>query len=228
MAETILRHVALAFAISVALFASGVLIGYSFNAVKIDATTRQISDMRSDVENIQLEFMYLDSMGMRHACPVLEQESARLVKKLDSFGEVLTNYEEANDFGSNFRELKDTYHFLQLRTWLLQERMKSECDNDIVTLLYFHSKNCSACMQQGYVITYVKQNLGDRLMVFALDTGWEQPIMEAMMSDIGYASAPTLVINGKSYGALDKKELAKAVCGEYDVMPEFCAREQTG
>lgn len=228
MATTVLRHVALAFAISVALFAAGVLIGYSFNAVKVDVTTRQIGEMRSDVENLQLEFMYLDTMGLQHACPVLEQESNRLVKKLDSFGEELTNYEEANDFGSNFYELKDTYHFLQLRTWLLQERMKRECGNDIVTVMYFYSKNCPACQQQGYTITYLKQNLEDRLMVFALDTGWQQPMMNALTSDFKVESTPSLVINGRLYGPLGKEDLKGVICGEYDIKPEFCLEETAG
>ncbi|MFH1125643.1 MAG: hypothetical protein V1703_00825 [Candidatus Altiarchaeota archaeon] len=214
----------MAFAISVALFASGILIGYSFNAVKVSVVDKQISDLRSDVENVQLEFMYMDTMGEEHACPLLEQESNRLLSKLDRFGEELTNYEESKDLGSDFYELKNTYHFLQIRTWLLQERMKKDCGSDTVTVLYFYSKDCEECKSQGYTITYFKQELKDRLMVFALDTGWQQPMMDAIKSDLNITETPMVVVNSKRYSFLTKEELIGILCGEYNQKPDFCSK----
>ena len=178
--------------------------------------------MRSDLENMQLEFMYLDTMGEQHACPVLEQESGRLLKKLNTFGDELTSYEDSKDFGSVFSELKNTYHFLQIRTWMLQERMKRQCNSDKLIVLYFYSKNCDDCKNQGFIISYFKQNLEDRLMVFALDTDWDQPMMNAIKADLNITSAPSIIIGNGKYGFLTKEQLGETLCNEYQQKPDIC------
>lgn len=218
-----LRHVVLAFVISLFIFTAGFFIGYSFNTQKINLIDERINELKTETENMQLELMYLDTMGVEHTCPIIEAESSNLLKKLSTFGEQLTNYQNSKDFGSRFNEIKDTYMFLQLRTWLIQKRLKKDCNSDTVSVIYFYSsENCSLCKSQGFILSYFKQELQSRLMVFSLDVEWNQPMMNALKLDFNVTDTPSLVVDGHRRGFTSKEELQEILCGEYKEKPDFC------
>jgi hypothetical protein len=218
-----LRHALLALVITIAVFVVGGLLGYSLNIEKSRMLTEQVQTLQSDMESIQLSLLYVDALGPEHSCGVMQAEVTRATGELNDLGKRLQSYQDAEDFGTDFFMLKDQYSFLELRTWLFYKKLRENCATDTVDVVYFFSSHsCEGCIGQGKVLDNMKRSLGDRLLVFSLDTEWDQPIMKAFMQDFGVSQAPALVVNGKKHGYLEDAEFQQVLCGEYTDKPSFC------
>jgi len=218
-----LRHAALALVITLIIFMVGGLLGYSLNTEKSRMLTEQTHNIEAEMQNIQLSLLYMNALGPGHSCNVLNAEVTQATKKLNELGKQLQSYQDAEDFGTEFHMLKDDYSFLELRTWLFYHQLREKCSTDAVDVVYFYSShNCEGCIGQGKILDNLKRELGDRLLVFSLDTEWGQPIMKAFMADFNVTSAPALVVNGQEHGYLEEKGLRQALCNSYKKKPEFC------
>jgi len=218
-----LRHAALALVITLIIFMVGGLLGYSLNTEKSNLLSEQTHHIDVDMQNIQLSLLYMNALGPSHSCGVLNTEVARATGKLNELGKRLQSYQDAEDFGTDFQMLKDDYSFLELRTWLFYHQLRENCSTDTVDVVYFYSShNCEGCIGQGKILDNLKRKLGDRLLVFSLDTEWDQPIMKAFMADFNVTSAPALVVNGQEHGYLEESEFKQVVCSQYKDKPNFC------
>ena len=217
------RHAVFALIITLAIFLMGGLLGYTLNVEKARLLTEETHAMQSEIQNMQLSLMYMDTLGPEHSCPVLLTEVTRATDKLNELGKKLQSYQDAEDFGTEFFMLKDEYSFLELRTWLYYHKLREECGTDTVDIVYFYSSvSCDGCIGQGKVIDNVKRDMGDRMLVFSFDTEWEQPILTAFMQDFGVDVPPAVIINGQKFGYLDEPEFRELLCNEYTNKPESC------
>ncbi len=218
-----LKHAALALVITLAIFVVGGLLGYSLNSEKSRLLTEQTHSIDADMQNIQLSLLYMDALGPEHSCGVLSAEVGQATARLNELGKRLQSYQDAEDFGTEFQMLKDDYSFLELRTWLFYHQLREKCNTDTADVVYFYSShNCEGCIGQGKILDSLKRELGNRLLVFSLDTEWGQPIMKAFMADFNVTSAPALVVNGQRYGYLEEDEFKQVLCSQYKDKPKFC------
>ncbi len=127
--------------------------------------------------------------------------------RLTELGQKIQSYQDAEDFGTTFFQLKDEYMFLQIRTWLMYEKMQRKCDTDSNSILYFYSSEyCSSCEGQGKILSSLKKKYGEDLLVFSLDTEWSQPILKAIKNDFNVTQVPTLIVDGEKHSGFQSQE----------------------
>jgi hypothetical protein len=217
-----------AFVIALMLFGMGALLGYIVNYQKADYLEEQNELLRAQVENVQLQLLYMDVIGGNDTCSVLKSQLMKenlngLNDRLVELGRRLEYYQSARDFGTEFQRLRTTYFLLEIRSWLFYHEIREKCNEDVVEVLYFYSSTaCEGCEGEGYILTEFKDMLGDRMLVYSLDVEWSQPIMDTIRSDFNVTSVPALVINGKKYGYLERGEMQKVLCEELVEKPNFC------
>lgn len=204
------RIIISAFIISALLFLSGIYVGYSINREKLSSIETKLIEITSDIQNFQLEFLFLDVLGENATCPLLADTLSEINKESYDIGTRLTSYgsegeiQDYNEYMSTKRE----YSRLLIGYWLLANKLKTSCKLEANTIVYFFSKECESCDDQGFVLTYFKKQEGENLLVFALDGDLDEPSIQVLKRHYNILSYPALIINGESYDKfLSKGEL---------------------
>lgn len=186
--------------ISSLLFITGLSLGFAVSAQKINILDHEITNMRNSIENIELEFLFLDMMSGNISCSYFIDEANRLAVESSELGTRVDLYERTQQWDDpEYVLLKSRYMLVSVRDWLMIEKIKSICEGDYETVLYFYGNDCIDCETQGFVLTYLKEKYPQRLMVFSLDTNLGVPIVEALRTSYNITVFPSLVISGQMY-----------------------------
>jgi hypothetical protein len=219
-----LRTAIIAFFVTVAIFAAGFVIASLFNDYKVELLQQEYSSLSKDMESLQLEEQYLETVAAGRQCSLVDYQLSRLSEALDTTSSRLVAYQNSREFGSKFQDLKEQYSLVQVRAWLQAVKAKKDCGLDIATVVYFFDIACNGCEQQGYTLDYYKQQLGSRLMVFSLDRETTLPVVQLIEKDYNVSSSPTLIVDGKRLASPTKGELQSALCSAYAGKPGFCGQ----
>lgn len=212
--------------ISFVLYVAGVLTGIfteryvSSSALKeVETLKGSMASMQTDMENLQLQQLYLSVVGEEKSCPFLVSSVSQLEKELTIFwGKLPKRLEEFERYGTitkEYEELKKDYTFVLLRTWMLSTDLRDRCDKTIVPILYFYSKDCNECSDFGLVLDNAKseQETKDvRVMVFTVDLYMNEPIVNIIKDTHSITYAPSIIINKEVYkGVLSEEEIGKII-----------------
>lgn len=101
--------------------------------------------------------------------------------------------------------LKEYYTLLQIKDYLLMQELHSRCREKTVSILYFHSADCTNCARQSLILDKITMNYPE-VRVYWLDKDTNTPALKTLTSLFKINSAPTLVINEKVYLGLQDFE----------------------
>jgi len=204
------------------------LIGISVGHFLTSERTSYLEDIaykqKLDYESLQLQSLYLDINANNASCLIF---SNILETSLEDVGaaqaKVDLYIQDSNK--ESYTEIKRDYILAQIRYWLLNKKMESNCRSDKVSVLYFYSNDdCIECGAQGTILTYLKEMLKDKLLVFSLDSDFgDEPVVNIIKKSYNITQVPSMVIEDKTFGQLlNKEELTKEICSLYEDKPELC------
>lgn len=221
------RHL-LAISLAIIIFLIGLSLGSVLNKSRVSFLETSAKEEKLDLESLQVQYLFLTS--------VLENEKNCLAaaKTLDegiyTLGILSSKLDEYIKDQKIFTEeefvsLKREYILAQLRYWLFAEKIKSVCNYDSVTILYFYSNLCESCRTQGVILTHLKSIFQDKLLNFAFDYDFiNEPMINIVRESYNLTTTPVLIIDGKKYeGLRTEEELIKLICGSLKE-EEFCNR----
>jgi len=189
--------------VSTLLFITGLSLGMALSTQQMNVLDYEITNMRNSIENIELEFFFLDMMSGNISCSYLIGEANRLAVESSDLGARVDQYEQTQRFEDpNYISLKSRYMLVTVRDWLTIERIKRTCYSDYRTVLYLYGDNCADCATQGFILTYLKEKYPQKLMIFSLDTSLDVPIVNALRTSYNVTQYPSLVIEGRTYSGL--------------------------
>jgi thiol-disulfide isomerase/thioredoxin len=202
--------------ISAVIFIAGISIGYAMNRERLYTIENEMKDVVRDVENFQLQFLFFDILGENATCPLLSDTLSNINDESYEIGSKLTSYgreEEIQDY-NEYLGLKNEYSRLLVGYWLLAKKLKDSCKLNASTIVYFYTKECESCDNQGFVLTYLKQKYGEGLLVFALDADLGEPSIEVLKKYYKIEEYPSLIIDGELFeGFHPKEELEEVISG---------------
>jgi hypothetical protein len=191
------------FLITLAVFITAIILSNYFNNKKIAGLKDIENKISIDIMSSETQYDLLAEASCANLSGnVLSQELNALAEKLI--------YTEAN-FGKNSPDLlrlKTYYTILQIKDYLLMKKIGIKCGTKPVFILYFYSTDCPVCEQQGYVLTYLREQY-PALRIYSFDYNLDNPTIRTMISlyKIGEI-VPAIVINDRLYnGFLDKDKL---------------------
>jgi hypothetical protein len=215
-----------AFLITVLVFIFGLFVGLNIERFMLSNLEKRSSSVESSIRDIELELLYFQGLGEKDSCTFLKEVVRKTNNMLDVMADQLGSYNEKDILftSGQIADVKATYTSLLMKDWILQDRIKKECNSTVVSVLFFYStKDCDDCVVQGDVMTLLKDMFKDRLMVFPLDVDVDSDMIGILMSKFGAKSTPSLVVNDRLYsGIMQKDRLKSIICSELPGAPE-CA-----
>ena len=181
-----------ALAIATLLFFGGLWFGNHLSEKKLDVIDTLGRNLQLATLGSELQYELL----AHEPCSAVNASS--LIDELFRIGTRLDFME--SELGVNdpqVLELKEYYHLLEIRHWLLMRKVQNECSLNTHFILYFYSNagDCERCDEQGSVLTYLHRKYQD-LNIYSFDIHIDNPALVTVRELYGVEEAPTLVVDG--------------------------------
>ena len=195
--------------ISLVIYLSGIFTGLYIQKSTIEYTENRIRSLQRRLENVQLEYMYLNTMGKDVSCNLLSVLVDETNKEVWEIGKQLVSLENSKEDQDIILELTAEYSLLSIRAWILNSYTNSICEQNKAVILYFYSVPCSDCIEQGLILDELREKkFEDQMWVFVLNTNSNETIVKNLMKTYDINETPSIVIGNSSYvGFVDKYEL---------------------
>lgn len=206
---------------TIILYFMGILTGY-FVQVKVLSRTQEelekvqeeFYDYNQNLENIQLEQLYLTTHQGELSCKILISIIDEMHNNLAYFWSKLPSklevYEKYSEVQPEYVKLKRDYTLLSIRTWLLSLDVKKKCGEEIIPALYFYSRDCDSCIDQSYVLDNLKKE-NPNFSAFIVDFNLDEPIVKIIKNVYNVTEVPSFVINDKLYPGYQSLEQMKKI-----------------
>src|SRR3989344_5438870 len=152
--------------ISLLVFTLGLTLGIILEDYRY--TLVQEINQEQDVNylSLQLQYVYLSAFSSHNNCPILSATLKKTIKDLSESLEEVISFQEEDKISSK-RELlvQRRYVIDNLRYWILAQESKQRCNLDIVPIIYFYSRECASCPDQGSILTFFKNVFGEKVLI---------------------------------------------------------------
>lgn len=197
----------MAFGITAAIFATAFFVAARIDDSRI-ADIREMQDAISiDLLSSETQFELLGNLDCdtisQH--PILSEELSSLADRL--------SYTENNlgDKNPEVIQLKKQYSLLQIKDYLLMQKIAEKCKTKPVFVLYFYSNagDCDDCARAGEVLTYLRQQYPG-LRVYSFDYHLDLGALQTLIALRKVApNLPAFIINNRApvYGFKDLQEM---------------------
>ncbi|MCX8179093.1 MAG: hypothetical protein N3D75_04685 [Candidatus Aenigmarchaeota archaeon] len=198
--------------LSLVLYSIGIITGIYIQKQSQNSVEVRLEQIQRSIENTQLEYLYISSLGDKISCDSLKILVDETTKNVWKIGDELVKLENEN-MNQKFVELKKEYSLLSIRAWILNNYFKGKCNSDDKIILYFYSIPCDQCILQGKILDDLRENeLKDRLKIFVLDINVDEPMVDLVKKTYNISSTPSIIAENKTfYGFVEKNKLLSSI-----------------
>lgn len=188
-----------AFAITIAIFLLGFIIGSIVNEQKL----QQVYDLENDIRVESLGNELVFEMISSDLCDNVNFTT--YTKEITELGKKLTYMEGVHGYDSpQVLNLKNYYALLQIRHWIINKEMSEKCNITKPNLLYFYTNfgDCVDCEDQGLVITNVHKKY-PYFNIYSFEFQEDNPAINFMKEKfvLSQDRLPVVIIDGEvNYG----------------------------
>lgn len=203
--------------IAALIFILGLILGLVFEERRYQWIETETKEQENNFLSLQLQYLYLSSLDdFSDNCLVLQATLKNALEELsDSLSEVL-EYEKDSQLNQRDFDLVGRRYLLDnLRYWFFAQEAKKKCHLKILPILYFYSENCPDCPLQGSLLTYYRELLDKKLLVFPLNSYFQnqEPMLDLLMSRYNITWFPSLIIDNQKYeGLVSQEQLKTIIC----------------
>jgi hypothetical protein len=215
------RHI-IALIFTIIIFSSGLIFGYLAANLSYSSIEKINEQQKVEYESLQLQYNYMSDLLETKNCPAALQTLEKNINILEKARFRLEKYTKKDN---SLTTLKREYILSEIRYWFLVKKTKEICEQDTVSILYFYSpEDCIDCETQGEILTYLKDKLKEKVLIFSIDSTFvEEPMVSILKKAYGVESTPSLIIeNEKHEGLIKQEEVLKEICMHYKVKSNYC------
>ena len=214
-------------------FSLGFLLSVLIDDERITKVERATKVQELNYKSLQFQQLYLNTLiNNTDSCPVFGLSLQSSINTLTDSLERMEAYKAVVNFNrAEFDDLSRNYVLDNLRYWLFAKKTKELCNLDFVTILYFYSdQKCGICPDQGVILSYYKKLLGDKLLVFPINTDLQgsEASIDMLARRYNVTAYPTIIVEESKYeGVVSKGWLKPIICGSFKVSNPECAAVET-
>jgi len=183
----------------ISFFITALIFGSAFGVNKL-----LDSKKAADIKNVQ-DQIALDILSSETQFDLLKEVSCKnvddsiLSQEINSLATKLS-YMEANDNGTANPELiylKKYYSLLQIKDYILMQRLSDKCDVKPISILYFYGNKdvCPQCVEMGYVLTKLREAYPE-VRIYSFDTNLDLSALATLrtVNKISETQLPAVIV----------------------------------
>ncbi len=197
------------FIITAIIFATAIGLSSYFAGKKLDEIRNIQDKIAIDILSSETQFSLLEESSCKDiGTGSLSTELGTLEDKL-SYTE---GQRGVND--PEVKTLKRYYSLLEIKDYLLMNKISDKCKNAPLSIIYFYSTNekCEDCEKEGFVLTKLRETYPD-LRVYSFDYNIDLSAVKTLISINKVEDRmPAIFVKGKAYyGFQSVEDLEKAI-----------------
>ena len=210
------RYIAVFF-ITLTVFLTAIWLSSFMNDKKL-ATIKNIQDKVSiDLMSSETQFQLLQGFSCKDvSISTLSPELNNLAEKISYSEENINKQEEV-------RDLKKYYTLLQIKDYLIMQKIKEKCNVSVVPIFYFYttSENCSNCVKQSAVLNKLRDEYPE-LRVYSFDYNLDLSALKTLIKlfKVDDRNLPALYMNDKLYTGFKDMDEIKEIIPELEKYKE--------
>lgn len=198
--------------ITAMIFVLGVSIGFVLDEGRVSLIQSNLDDLKLEYENLRIQEDIYRTLN-EDSCPLYRDRFVSLDQKASDLSEKFNSFTDINQFQQDkLSDLKNTYTLTNIDLWLQAVKLKTNCNYNITTVLYFYSiGNCEECIAQGIVLDDLKMQNPKNLMIFAIDYNTELNVVGLLKENFNITRVPYMIVDeSESYdGFINKSNLSR-------------------
>lgn len=201
------KKYAYTFFITAAIFATAILASNYFSQKRVNEIKNIESRIAVDILSSETQFSLLAELSCR------DISQSFLSKELAELGDKLSYTEEQRGADNpEVMNLKEYYSLLQIKDFLLAQRIREKCGTKTLSIIYFYSNpstrstssgqanlrpKCNDCQKEGFVLTRLSEDYPE-LRVYSFDYNLDLSALQTLISIYNIeARLPVLLIDEK-------------------------------
>lgn len=202
------------FLITAGIFVIGFFVGSSLEGLLTSDLQAKTEEIENSIQEIELENLYLLALS-DDSCIFLGDIVRKTNNDLDQLAGQLSEYSEENIIFTRdeLTGVKKRYSNLLVKAWLLQEGIKENCGQSSVSILYFYDRDCPDCILQGGMLTVLKEDFKESVMIFPFDHSLDVSTIGLLESRYNVTEFPSVVVENATYSGLVRNDLLReSIC----------------
>ncbi len=178
--------------LTIIVFAIGVYVGGIANITASEGILQNIEEYSSKATLLEIVLLSKESPSF---CPLYLEELEDIETKTIRLGEELNYLETVK--GQYDENLKKQYFLLELKSYLLSERVNALCENERINILYFYSRDCQNCSLQGNELDLISKQMKGKIRIYSFDGSIDSSVVSSLKQEYGINIYPSIVIYDK-------------------------------
>ncbi len=191
------------FVITLALFLTTLSLSSFLSGKKLKNIKSIQDSVAIDIMSSETQFQLLQELSCKDvAANTLSDTLNELSDKIAYSEQNIRNKDEVT-------ELKRYYSLLEIKDYLLMQKIKAKCGTTVVPIFYFYTtaENCSECIKQSAVLTELRKKYPEA-RIYSFDYNLELTALQSLIKifKVEDTKLPALVINEKLYTGFKSME----------------------
>lgn len=211
--KDILRYI-LTFIITSALFGSVIWLSSYINNMKLSNIKNISNKIAIDISSSETQFQLLQGISCKDvSASTLSSELNDLSAKI--------SYSEQQGSGrkDDITELKKYYSLLEIKDYLLMQKIKDKCNVPVVPVFYFYTtnNNCTDCVKEGAVLNQLRNDYPE-LRVYSFDYNLDLSALQTLIKifKVDGNKLPAIYMDDQLYTGFQSTDDIKKVLPELD------------
>lgn len=204
----VLRYI-IVFIITVVLFTFTIWLSTYLNNIKLSNIKNISNKIAIDISSSETQFQLLQNMSCKDvSTSTLSSEINNLSQKIYYSEQNIKNVDEV-------RDLKKFYSLLEIKDYLLMQKIKEKCNIPVVPIFYFYTaeEDCDDCVKQSAVLSKLSKDFPE-LRVYSFDYNLDLSALRTLIKTfkIEDTKFPIVYMGGESFsGFQDEESIKKAL-----------------
>lgn len=201
--KDIIRYITV-FIITLTLFLTATWLSSFLNSRKLEEVKSIQDKISIDILSSETQFQLLQELSCK------DVSATTLSIELNELAEKIA-YSEKNIKGNSdeVAELKKYYSLLQIKDYLLMQKIRSKCNVSVVPIFYFYTteENCSDCVKQSAVLTELRSEYPE-LRVYSFDYNLNLSALQSLIKifKVEDTKLPAVYMNEKLFTGFQSKD----------------------
>lgn len=191
------KYPVIAVAVTGMIFSGILYAGFALNDYKVDSLRAQIEDVETE-QRSRIIGLELSESLQEQDCRAVDGWMNTTVDDLRNLRLEVAAYESSNKINNReYTTVKKRYMNLLLQNLIQVRNYDDACDSEIVDVVYFYDDGCDACTDQATILTQIRQEYGNKVVVYPLDTELDMQPINFLQNYYGIERYPSVVVDGE-------------------------------